>query len=139
MIGDIRRNLSSTGTNATNKTQQSLRAEVTQGQNKYRMRLLGREFFFTVETGRKPTPEKKPSRTMIQNIREWVKARGLEERLTWAIATEIQKKGTRLWRQGGRKDIVSNVVTNSRIDQITRSVLDQFAKDFAANIKNIFK
>ncbi len=47
------------------------------------MQLLGRPFFMTVETGRKPTPDKKPSREMVDNIRKWCDARGVDEGAAW--------------------------------------------------------
>lgn len=138
IIKEIQRNLASTGTDATKKTSNSLRLQATKQDNKYLLQIYGRPFFMTVETGRKPTPDKKPPQTMVQNIREWVKARGMSESMVYAIATEINKKGTKLWRQGGRKDIVSNVITESKIAEIEKSILEAYAKAFLLNIKNLW-
>lgn len=138
IIKEIQSNLSSTGTDASGKTSRSLRLQVVKQDEKYLMKIFGRPYFMTVETGRKPTPEKKPSKTMIANIRSWVKERGISESLVWAIAVNINKKGTKLWQQGGRKDIVSNVITDSKIQQIERSILEYYAKAFVVNIKNLF-
>lgn len=110
LINNIRVNLGSTGTNATVKTSQSLRIALKQEGTKYSLTLYGRPFFMTVQTGRRPTPDKKPSREMISNLMEWVDARGLDESAVWAIATNINKKGTKLWRDGGRTDIVDPAV-----------------------------
>jgi hypothetical protein len=46
---------------------------------------------------------------MIENIKEWVAARGKPESMVWAIATKINKEGTKLWQQGGRTDIYTDL------------------------------
>ena len=92
LINNIRANLGSTGTNATLRTSQSLRIEVTQEGANIRLKLFGRPFFNTVETGRKATPGKKPSREFIENLKPWAEARGIDESAVWAIATKINQK-----------------------------------------------
>src|SRR5688500_6811296 len=76
LINNIHVNLGSTGTNATLKTSQSLRIEVTQSGDVTKLTLFGRAFFTSVEDGRRPTPGKKPSREFIENLRPWAEARG---------------------------------------------------------------
>src|SRR5690606_13310476 len=93
MVNDIRANLGATGTNATGRTSQSLRFEITQNGGKMNMRLYGRPFFMTVQTGRRPTPEKKPSREMIDNLRVWMEARGMDASKVWGLATKINQRG----------------------------------------------
>lgn len=110
LVNNIRGNLASTGTNATGKTANSLRFEISTEGTKTRLKLFGRPFFNTVSTGRKPTPEKKPSREFIQNLKPWAEARGISESAVWAIATKINKLGTNLFRSGGRTDIVEPAV-----------------------------
>lgn len=110
LINNIRANLGSTGTNATGRTSQSLRFELKQEGNKYKMTLFGRPFFMTVQTGRRPTPEKKPSREMIDNLRVWMESRGMNSSKVWGLATKINQRGTRLWLEGGREDIVDPAV-----------------------------
>lgn len=110
LVNDIRANLGATGTNATGRTSQSLRFEITQNGGKMNMRLYGRPFFMTVQTGRRPTPEKKPSREMIDNLRVWMESRGMNSSKVWGLATKINQRGTRLWLEGGREDIVDPAV-----------------------------
>lgn len=110
LVNNIRSNLASTGTNATGKTADSLRFEISTEGTKTRLKLFGRPFFNTVSTGRKPTPEKKPPREFIENLKPWAEARGIPEGAVWAIATKINKLGTNLFRSGGRTDIVEPAV-----------------------------
>jgi len=135
-IEQVKINLQTAGTKATGKTAESLRFEVTENGSKLVVEIFGREFFGTVETGRKPTPDKKPSRAMIENIKEWTKAKGIPESAAWGIATNINKYGTKLWQQGGRKDIYSEYIP-SFIDQLSEELglliidqtLDKLVKD----------
>src|SRR5688572_26007686 len=123
LINNIRANLGSTGTNATLKTSQSLRIEVSTEGAKTKLKLFGRPFFNTVSTGRKPTPNQKPSREFIENLKPWAQARGIDEGAVWAIATKINKLGTNLFRAGGREDIVEPAV-DTFINNVGQQLLD---------------
>lgn len=140
-INEIRANLGRTGTNATVKTSQSLAYEVAQNGTRWKLIITGRPFFMTVETGRKPTPGKKPSREMITNITAWLSARGLNEVSPWAIAMAIQRKGTELWLKGGRKDIVSNVLNDEFYTKIGDDILANYGQIYLdrilADLKNL--
>lgn len=136
LINSIRANLGSSGTNATLKTSQSLRIEIKQEGTKYKMQLFGRPFFMTVQTGRRPTPDKKPSREMIDNLKEWVNARGLDESAVWAIATNINKRGTELWRLGGRDDITTPAV-DEFANNVGQNLLESEAENFQLKIRGM--
>lgn len=137
-VEQIRQNLSSTGINASGKTSQSLRYEVTQEGTKATLKVIGKPFFAVVETGRKPTPGKKPSPDFVANIKEWLQARGKETRPAYAIAMSINKKGTKLFRDGGRQDIYSNVINQNLVDKISLDLLNKFAQQFMTNVVKLF-
>ena len=125
--------MGSAGQNATFETSNSLRIEVTQSGNNFKLQLFGRAFFMTVETGRRPTPNKKPSRAMIERITSWVEARGIDISAVWAIATKIQQRGTRLWLEGGRTDIVQPAIedfVNNTSKDLMDAVADQFINEW---------
>lgn len=136
LSNNIRLNIFQSGTSATGKTAQSLRIQLTQEGTKYKFQLFGRPFFDTISTGRKPTPEKKPSREMISNLTEWVNARGMDESAVWAIATNIQKKGTALWRAGGRDDIVEPPI-DQFVNDVGQSLLEAEAENFVLKIREL--
>lgn len=139
-VEQIRQNLASTGTNATGKTSQSLRYEVTNQGTKATLKVVGKAYFAVVETGRKPTPEyTKPSEEFVKSIREWLTARGKSEASAYGIAKSIHKKGTALYRKGGRKDIVSNVINQDLTDKISLDLLNKFAQQFLANAVKLFR
>jgi len=135
LVNGIRANLGSTGTTATGKTSQSLRFEISQEGTKTRLKLFGRPFFMTVETGRKATPNKKPSREFIENLKPWAEARGIPEGAVWAIATKINKLGTNLFRAGGREDIVEPPV-DTFIKNVGQALLDAKADDLVFKIRD---
>lgn len=135
LINSIRANLGSTGTNATLKTSRSLRFEITTEGTKTRLKLFGRPFFNTVSTGRKPTPNQKPSREFIENLKPWAAARGIDQGAVWAIATKINKLGTNLWREGGRTDIVEPAVDDF-INNIGQALLDSKADELVFKIRD---
>lgn len=127
----IRQNLASTGTNASGRTSQSLRFEVSADGSIARLRILGRPYFMAVETGIKPYPQyTKPSRDFVNEIREWLRTKGGNQGAAYAIARSIHQKGTKLWKSGGRKDIVSNVVNTDLFTQIQQAALNEFVKAY---------
>lgn len=128
VVTQIQQNLAATGTDASGQTSRSLRFSVTEQGTKTIFQIIGRPFFMTVETGRKATPTKRPSKAMVDRIQEWMKARGLPGK-AYAIAMAIQKKGTKLHQTGGRKDIVTPVVEEAP-DKISQAVLKQFVNQY---------
>lgn len=138
-IESIRRNMASTGTNATGATSRSLKYTVTESGSKITLSITGRPFFAVVETGRKATPQyTKPSYQFVADIKAWAKAKGLPEGSAYGIAKSIHQKGTKLHAKGGRKDIVSNVINETLTESITKDVLKSFANLLVTNIKEIY-
>lgn len=136
-VAQIQQNLSATGTNATGKTSQSIHFEVKDEGFKQILRVLGKPYLFVVETGRKPTPQyTKPSKEFVASIKEWADTKGLGK-FAYGIALSIHQKGTELYRKGGRKDIISNVVNQNLVDQISKDILAQFADTYLKNAVNI--
>jgi len=134
VVSQIRQNLASTNTDATGKTSRSLRFEVKNDGSKTIMKIFGRPYIMSVETGRKATPGVKPSRQFVENIKEWTKARGIPVGASYAIAKSINEKGT----PSTGKKIISNVIDQSLTDNISKDVLGQFAKLLTTNIKQIY-
>jgi len=137
-IDQVKSNLDSTNTTATGKSKESLRYEVTEEGSRIVVTVFGKPYFSVVETGRKATPDKKPSRAMIDGIREWTKARGLPESMVWAVATKIQKEGTNLHKKGGRTDIYTDL-KEGFADKIFMEVTENIASEYFRNAKVAFE
>lgn len=138
VVDKIKQNLASTGTNATGRTAASLRFEVINETDKQILRVTGKPFFKVVETGRKATPEySNPSKQFVDDIKQWVKARGIDEKAAYGIAKSIHQKGTKLFRDGGRQDIFSDVITPTFVDEISKGILNQFTNEYLKNVVKI--
>lgn len=102
----------------------------------YKVSLLGRQAFGTLETGRRPGNVPKGFYTII---RRWMKDKGVhgepipyktkgkhkytpqergDRKMAWGIVFTTKKYGSKLFREKGRADIYSNEIplTLSRID-----------------------
>lgn len=126
-LNQIKANLDSTGTTATGESKNSLRYEITEEGAKIVLSVFGKPYFSVVETGRKPGGG--ISRDMIDNITKWVAARGKEESMVWAIAKSIDQKGTKLFREGGRTDIYTDL-KEGFADKIFMEVTENIANEF---------
>lgn len=124
-VNIIRTNLSSTGSNATGETSQSVRSEVF-GESK--LVVSGKPFIMVVETGRK---EGKPP--PISPIIKWLQSgkvtfEGSIRSAAFAISKAIGKSGTRLYQTGGRRDIITPAVSDQRVDALIKEVADETLK-----------
>lgn len=116
----IQDNLASTGTNATGRTSQSLRSVST----KDSVVVSGKAFIYVVETGRRPG-----RRPPVSAIMEWlqtgkVSITGTIESAANAISFTIGKFGSKLFREGGREDIITPAISDKRVDQLTKDIAD---------------
>lgn len=122
VIKTTKENMQKAGQIVTGKMAKSLRSEIRGEGNKITGYVYAAPFFPVLETGRKPTPDKKPSKAMVENIREWADVKGLGEGAEWAIATTINKEGTKLWQQGGREDIFTPATDDDAAKQMSERV-----------------
>jgi len=134
-VAQIQQHLAATGTDASGQTSRSTRFTATQEGTVTIFQITGRPYYMTVETGRKATPTYKPSKNFVATIQAWMATRGMAG-AAYAIALSIHKKGTALWRSGGRTDIVSNVINQSLYDQIANAVLKKFVNQYVTTIAN---
>lgn len=146
IVANIRSNLASTGTNATGKTSSSIKYTVTEEGQVITLFVFGREFVSTVETGRGPR-RTTTYYAVSSNIRKWMDAKGAgiglseikKAALARFITYRINKYGSKLYRDGGRGDIISNVVNGSLVSTITLAVLEAQAIKAMDEIEKTFK
>lgn len=139
LIDKIKMNMQSAGTTATGKTAESFGYEIINDGDTTILNITANQFAQVIETGRKATPDSKPGYSMIQNITEWVAARGLDSSLVWAIATQINQEGTKLWQQGGREDIYTlpfeefvKILSNQILDFEADSLIQSLIKNYGS-------
>jgi hypothetical protein len=133
---EIIQNSIQAGQVASGKTIQSFEVEV----NDHRGILRAAPHLMALENGRGPTKVwvKKES-TLFEKIKEWLWYKFKiplrtkhNSRLAYIITRKIHAEGTRLYRMGGRSGVVSNVITDQRIEAFLRT----YATKFSAHIRS---
>ena len=126
-LEDLRRRIAANMANAdqivSGRTRDSMQVEIRDNGGV----LTGRRAFATLETGSRPW-SKQPKRVpkfFADLIGEWIDKRGLDMN-KWAVAHTIIRKGSKLYREGGRADIYSPELQPT-IDRIGERILDQYA------------
>ena len=126
-LEDLRRRIAANMANAdqivSGRTRDSMQVEIRDNGGV----LTGRRAFATLETGSRPW-SKQPKRVpkfFADLIGEWIDKRGLDMN-KWAVAHTIIRKGSKLYREGGRADIYSPELQPT-IDRIGARILDQYA------------
>ena len=110
----IKSNLDTTGTTASGRTKDSIEVVALDGE----LTIYGRRFFKGVETGR---PAGKIPYKFSDIIRQWMDEKNIADQFgqkewqkrnaAYLIAQKIKDSGTKLYRDGGRDDIYTNVIT----------------------------
>jgi len=110
---------------ATGKTAASIYVEYS----KTGMVIKGGSQIQALIDGRKPTSSgaSKGSPTLQASLLEWIKARNItprepkmsQEQLSWAMSKAIHRDGYK-----GKGNIFQSVITDSRIEELTNSLLD---------------
>ena len=152
----IWQNIDTTGTKASGKTQESMWIESTPTGG----RLWGRPYFQSVETGR---PAGRVPFNFVSIIKQWIIDKGLsikqvayktsrphkysvQERslnmAAGAIAHSIETTGTRLYKQGGRHDIYSDVIAEEVAElrkQLAVSVAETLSQTLIKDVRDYTK
>ena len=136
----IQQNLATTGTNASGRTSRSLEVVVDDTSGT----LFGRQAFGTVETGRRAG---RVPYGFTDIIYQWMQDKGVHARvnglrsqrsadmsMAYHIAKKIAREGSKLYRDGGRVDIYSNVLPVT-IEQVKRETTNSYI----ININNILR
>lgn len=136
----IQQNLETTGTNASGRTSRSLEVVVDDTSGT----LFGRQAFGTVETGRRAG---RVPYGFTEIIYQWMQDKGVHAKvegrrsqrsadmsMAYHIAKKIAREGSKLYRDGGRVDIYSNVLPVT-IEQVKRETTNVYI----INIQNILR
>jgi len=133
----IKTNLDTTNTTASGKTKQSVEVVVGDGE----LTIYGRPFFQGVETGR--GAGKIPYK-FTDIIRQWMTDKGIEDRFgdkewqkrnaSYMIAQKIKNEGSRLFRNGGRDDIYTNVL-DEELPELEKQILYSIQQSLLRDIQ----
>lgn len=126
------------GIEASGRTAQSIRYEVTSTETLDRLTIYGRAYFQLIEKGIKPS-NKNPSPEMIQFLTDYARARGMDkpESAAWGIAKKILKEGDKTYNQGGR--IVYSADLDKFVQELITYATKVFAKGYLTEVTGAFK
>ena len=131
--GDIIANHIAAGQKATGKTIASLEIEIGEAS----ARLTGRGNIVNLETG---TP--KGTKVGLDALVEWIEAKGIQTNRPSSLAYLIQRKifnqGSKLFRDGGRKDIITSAISDDKIGVIEKQFADKYFNLVKAEVKQSF-
>lgn len=117
-VADIKRRSTQAGQVASGRTLASLEVRMRREGESIIGEIWGRPFFGALETGSRPARRKGTTasrQAMVADMKEWCRIRGLTNGMTdkqaenfarW-LSWYIKKHGTKLYRQGGRRDIIT--------------------------------
>jgi hypothetical protein len=106
--------------------------------------LLANSYIGALEYGRKPTKSAGSGTTSLKDkIREWVRIKGIDEGLVYAITRKIHKEGTLMYRTGkdfsGRGQYLSNIINERRVENLLVSLSKSFSNSVESSLLNISK
>ncbi len=117
-VNDIKRRSTQAGQVATGKTLRALEVRLRAEGTAVIGEIWGRPYTGALETGSRPARKRGTDAEraqMIRAMKEWCRVRGLTNGMTdkqaenfarW-LSWYIKKHGTKLYRQGGRRDIIT--------------------------------
>jgi hypothetical protein len=135
-VSMIQSNIAAAGENASGQTSRDIRWSMP---SENQVVVSGPPYVWVLETGRRPggMPPVTP------NMTSWILAKGLSidkslQSVGFAISKSIAEKGTKLFQEGGRKDVLTPALDTIRIDQLMTEIADISLDLFVGNIdKNI--
>lgn len=127
-VGDIKRRHIQAGQRATGRTMNALEVRMRREADAIVGEIWGMPYTGAWETGSRPARRKGTAasrESMVQNLKEWCKIRGLAvddkqaERLAKYLAWYIKRYGSKLYRNGGRRDIITPAIeaTKQTVEQ----------------------
>jgi len=136
----LRSNMAKAGQNATGETSNNITSEML---SNTRVQVTAPSYVYVLETGRKPRESSQES-DFRSKLEKWVRARGINfggtiDQTVRSLQYLINKRGTKLWREGGRKDIITPVLDNRRFIKLTQDILDAQFNEVSNSIETTIK
>ncbi len=127
---DVINSLQANNRNATGKTIANLEIVTTETSGQ----LLAPWWIDALEVGRKPTgPNPEPGNPpMIDNIKEWVEAKGLPDSAAWAIKKKIDKEG-----YVGTPGVLSIPCGDDNVNMRTNEYCNKLADEYVLEMMDI--
>jgi hypothetical protein len=131
------------GFKASGRYEKALEPFINSGLTGTKIGMLGAKYSLYMSRGRGSTAESKRGR-LQPVILQWLKDKGIVSRdpsvssdsLAWMIATKIDKKG---YSVSSRPGVITNVITDQWINELTLRIGNQLGKDFRPLLTKLIK
>ena len=136
---EIIRNHERAGQVASGKTKDSIQVKMREDGGS----LVGASYIYVLEKGRGKS-KKSQGGVLKNNIKSWILAKGITpdgkvklDDLAYLITRKIHEEGTQLFKNGGRTDIYSNVITRENIKKMIKEIGVDYMKQIKSQIVNV--
>jgi hypothetical protein len=132
----IRSNMQRNNRNATGDTSKAIQWQLT---NPNRLVVDGPAYVFALETGRGPRKSTVNS-GLRSKILRWLQAKNItfagktQEQTASFLTFYINKYGTKLWREGGTKDIITPSLNERRFEELNKELADNYINEVLKNM-----
>lgn len=136
-VDDIKRRSTQAGQVATGRTLRALEVRMKAEGQEIIGQIWGRPFTGALETGSRPASKashnpKLTQKVMAVNLAQWMRVRGLSSDLTDKqlkqaaehLAWYIRRYGSKLYREGGRRDIITPAIESTKKVLVERLGMD---------------
>jgi hypothetical protein len=122
---------------ATGETLESLKYDATDS----RLLVTGAPYIMALETGRRPRTSSQEG-GLASKLERWIVAKSIPIRRTLeqdakSLAWFINKYGTKLFREGGRKDVITPAVSQDRVNGLVKQLNVVFVGETVKSIKTV--
>lgn len=105
--------------------------------------IVGADYIYVLEKGRGRS-KRSQGGILKNNIKSWILAKGITpsgkvnlDDLAYLITRKIHEEGTQLFKNGGRTDIYSNVITRENIKKMIKEIGVDYMKQIKSQIVKV--
>lgn len=140
---DLVANYNRLGLRASGQWERDLETKVTDTATGYKAEILGSSYTGVLETGRSPNRNKAGIRAWVgwagsTFLKDWVERKGVQIS-PFAVAWKIAREGITVPNPHNQGGLVSDVLTEARIDELARRVILYEVNNLQSDVIKILK
>lgn len=149
IMEDVKADMRRQDMHATGETEKLFEVKMHAKDNILEAQLWGPSYLASLITGRGPTKKSGGSggETLQQALFRWIQAKGIipddpkmtQESLSWAMAIHMHNHGNVLYQKRGNTGILSNHITDSRIDAAMAVIGDDVTDEVITDFNQLFQ
>jgi len=144
-VQELKANYHSLGLAASGNWEKELETKIEEKGSGFRAIILGAFYTGMLESGRKPNTNQSPEalRAFVgwagsTILKDWVQRKGLTIN-PYAVAYKIARKGIKVPNSHNPGGIISNVITDDRIDKLLDDIMEYIITDVQSDVLSTLK